>query len=131
MKSIQKHPGYLTRYHPKGLERYHEKGTYLDHVKGVSKPWYTSDFVCCKFGSARYRCCGGEPGAKGCKVYRSCCKIEYSHGDELKSGCLERYECCQGSFPNSKGCDDRYSCCGNSISSSGCLKVCKNCDRER
>ena len=50
-------------------------------------------------------------------------QIEYSHGDELKSGCLERYECCQGSFPNSKGCDDRYSCCGSAISSSGCLKV--------
>ena len=50
-------------------------------------------------------------------------QIEYSHGDELKSGCLERYECCQGLFPNSKGCDDRYSCCGNAINSSGCLKV--------
>ena len=49
--------------------------------------------------------------------------MEYSRGDELKSGCLERYKCCQGSFPNSKGCDDRYSCCGNAISSSGCLKV--------
>ena len=32
----------------------------------------------------------------------------FTFGDEVQSGCLERYECCNGSFPNSKGCEDRY-----------------------
>ena len=114
--------------------------------------------MCCKFGSERHRCCGEEPGTKGCKLYRACCQvvflinikhwytstqswimlvnnnieylqyrfwlqIEFKAGDEVQSGCLERYECCDGSFPNSKGCEDRYTCCESQIDSPGCLKV--------
>ena len=59
----------------KGSERYHEKGTYTEHVKGISKPWYSCDFVCCKFGTERHRCCGEGPGTKGCKIYRACCQV--------------------------------------------------------
>ena len=55
--------------------------------------------------------------------YRFWLQIEFKAGDEVQSGCLERYECCDGSFPNSKGCEDRYTCCESQIDSPGCLKV--------
>ena len=55
--------------------------------------------------------------------YRFRLQIEFKAGDEVQSGCLERYECCDGSFPNSKGCEDRYTCCESQIDSPGCLKV--------
>ena len=59
------------------------------------RPWYSCDVLCCNMGGERYTCCGALNGQPGCAVIRSCCRKPYREGDDLDSGCKERYACCK------------------------------------
>ena len=65
----------MSKFNILGLQSYHEKGTKQHHPGILVRPVCSLKAGCIEFGTARYKCCGNEPGDEGCTRLHSCCGV--------------------------------------------------------